>query len=153
MEALREAALSLLDQQSGSPPTTREVCDLLREACGLLRRVPCELVPAHLQHRQQTRVDTGRGVQVPESVDYHRQLGYDLCRDRQVVKLFQQTQEDTSLCDLVLASVDWLSHPHSGFSRNSGVTRTAKAAVEFLELSLKIKKMIARLQTGNQPLG
>ena len=33
VEVLREAALSLFNQQSESPPTTREVCDLLREAC------------------------------------------------------------------------------------------------------------------------
>ena len=70
VEALREAALSLLNQQSWSSPTTREACDLLREACELIRRVPCELVPAHLHHRQRTMEDTGRGVQVPESVDY-----------------------------------------------------------------------------------
>ena len=69
VEELREAALSLFNQQSGSPPTTREACDLLREAWELLRLVPCELVPAHLHHRQQTMEDTGRGVQVTESVD------------------------------------------------------------------------------------
>ena len=106
VEVFREAALSLFNQQSGSPPTTREACDLLSEACELLRRVPCELVPAHLQHSLPTREDTGRGVQVPESVKYLRQLVSVLSRDRQVGKLFQQTQEDTSLCDLVLASVD-----------------------------------------------
>ena len=64
VEVLREAAISLFNQQSGSPHTTLEACDLLREVCELLRRVPCELVPAHLQHRRQTREDTGQGVQV-----------------------------------------------------------------------------------------
>ena len=37
VEALREAALSLFNQQSGSPPTTRETCYMLSEACELLR--------------------------------------------------------------------------------------------------------------------
>ena len=106
------------------PPTPRKACDLLREACELLRRVRCEFVPAHLQHLQQTMEDTGRGVQVPESVDYLRQLGSDLYTYRKVVKLFQQTQEDTSLCDSVLAPVDFRRHPHSVLSRNNGVTRT-----------------------------
>ena len=85
VEALREAALSLLNQQPWSPLTTREACDLLRKACEFLRRVPCELVRAHLQHRQRTSEDTGRGVQVQESVDYMKQLGSDLCRDIQYV--------------------------------------------------------------------
>ena len=115
----------------------REVCDILREACGLLRRVSCGLVPAHLQHRQQTREDTGRGVHVTEHVYYLRQLVSDLCRERRVVKLFQQTQEDTDLCDLVLASVDCRSQPPSILSRNKGVTRTAKAAVKFSEQPFK----------------
>ena len=48
VDVLREAALSLFNQQLGSPPTTREACDMLSEACELLRRVPCELVSAHL---------------------------------------------------------------------------------------------------------
>ena len=38
MEVLCEAALLLFNQQSWSP--IREFCDLLREACELLRRVP-----------------------------------------------------------------------------------------------------------------
>ena len=114
MDALREAALSLFNQKSGSPPTTQEACDLLSEAC--------ELVPAHLQHRQPTMEDTGRGVQVQESVDYLIQLESDLCRDIQVVKLFQQTRKDTSLCDLVLASVGCRSQPPLVLSKNKGVT-------------------------------
>ena len=147
VEVLREAALSLFNKQSGSPRTTWEACDLLSQACELLWRVPCELVPAHLQHRQQTREDTVHGVQVPESVNCLRQLGSDLCRERQVAKLFHQTQYDTSLRDSVLASVDYRSQHHSVLSRNNGVTRTAKAAVKFLEQSLKkLKKPIARLQ-------
>ena len=95
VEALREAALSLVNQQSGSPPTKRQACYMLSEACVLLRLVPCELVHAHMQHRQQTMEYTGRGVQVSESVDYFRHLVSDLSRDRQIVKLFQQTQEIT----------------------------------------------------------
>ena len=147
-----EAALSLFNQQSVIPSTTREDCDMLSEACELLRRVPCELVPAQLQHRQQIREDTGRGVQVQESVYYLRQLESDLCRDRQVVKLFQHTQEDTSLCDSVQASVDCRSQPPSVLCRNKGVTRTVKAAVKLSEQSIKkIENPIARLQTGNQP--
>ena len=35
VEALRELALSLFNQQSG--PTTRGACDMLREACASLR--------------------------------------------------------------------------------------------------------------------
>ena len=109
--------------------------------------MPWELVPAHLQHRQQTREDTGRGVQVTESVDHLGQLGSDLGRERQVVKLFQQTHEDTSLSDSVLASVDFRSQPPSVLRRNNGVTRTAKAAVKFSEQSQKkLKKPIAQLQ-------
>ena len=111
MNVLREVALSLFNQQSWSPSTTREACDMLSEACELLRQVPCELVPAQLQHRQQIREDTGREVQVPESVDYLRQLESDLCRDRQVVKLYQLAQEDTSLCASVQASVDCRIQP------------------------------------------
>ena len=33
VDVLREAALTLFNQLSGSPPTTREACDLLSEAC------------------------------------------------------------------------------------------------------------------------
>ena len=95
--------------------------------------------------------DTGRGVQVPESVDYLRQLGSDLYRDRLVVKLFQQTQEDTNLRDSVLATVGRRSQPHSVLSRNNGVTRKAKAAVKFSEQPLKkLKNLIARLQRRTQ---
>ena len=116
VEVLREAALSFFNKQSWSPSTTREACDLLREACELLRLVPCELVPAHLQHRGQTREDTGRGVEVTESVDYLRQLESDLWRDRHVVKFLQQTREYTSLYDSVLPAVDCRSQPKSVLS-------------------------------------
>ena len=129
VEALREAALSLFSQQSVRSSTTREDCDLLREACELLRRVPCELVPARLQHCQQTREDTVHGVQVPESVNCLRQLGSDLCRERQVAKLFHQTHADTSLRDSVLASADCWNQPASDLIRNNGVALASKAAV------------------------
>ena len=111
-------------------------------------------MPAHLQHRQHAMEDTGRGVQVAESVDYLRQLESDLCKDRQVVKLLQQTQEYTSLRDSVLASVDCRSQTLSVLSRNMLVTWTAKAAVKLSELSLKIEKpdcSVAKPETS--PLG
>ena len=58
-EAMREAAFVMFDRQTWSPTTTLEACDLLREARKMLRRVPCELAPVHLQCNQMTQVDTG----------------------------------------------------------------------------------------------